>query len=148
MNSSKIVLANSYEETELNKLKVGMMYSLDPKLLGDMQIDIARELGYNFQVKISGFIWTQDLGKYNFPIPANWFESFKDAYFPDWLKRRFPVRYTNFEVNIKAWYPELHKKLAFPKEQYRFRVAHMNINGVPIDTDYPQRQPRSNENYR
>lgn len=25
-------------------------------------------------------------------LPANWFERFKETWFPEWLKKRFPVR--------------------------------------------------------
>ena len=42
---------------------------------------------------------------------SNWWQAFKDRWFPDWLKRQFPVTYTNWsqkvEFKVREEYPHM-----------------------------------------
>jgi hypothetical protein len=38
--------------------------------------------------------------------PANWQESFKERWFPKWLKQKYPVQYKKIEVCFDVLYPD------------------------------------------
>lgn len=42
--------------------------------------------------------------------PANWWEAFKERWFPAWLKKRYPVRYEGIEWDCRFVYPSLPAK--------------------------------------
>ena len=44
------------------------------------------------------------------PIPADWWQSFKQRWFPKWLLRRFPVR----ELDLWAIYPQAPPTFGLP----------------------------------
>lgn len=132
MSDDIIVVPATYNEVELKKFKWHLSQMINTQTLDITNIDVVREFGNRLLLNIEGFIWSEDLGKFDFPIPANWWESFKDAMFPKWLKKYFPVRYTKFSVRVKALYPDL--KVAVPSQTLKvFKVTDLDINGVSID---------------
>lgn len=59
-----------------------------------------------------------------FKYPATWVEAVKARFAPEWLKRRWPVRYVDLEV--RAYYP----KISLPLEGGRF-VRVTRVDGWP-----------------
>ena len=56
----------------------------------------------------------QALAEKVWEYPATWWDAFKDRWFPNWLKDRYPVEY----IHISAVYPELLKRVSLPKEPF------------------------------
>jgi hypothetical protein len=99
------------ERVMLEKFKFAVNHYMDESFMIDIEVEqrmdmIARRVAYQFRTEIAG----QKLK--DFYYPANWKEAFKDRWFPKWLKKKFPVKFTYLEV--KALYPQLH----LPKEEY------------------------------
>lgn len=40
-------------------------------------------------------------------VPLNWWEHFKESYFSEWLKFKFPVKYREIKFEIRECYPLL-----------------------------------------
>ena len=89
-----------YKNVTLEKLTFGMEIYI---AVEEMQ-RFPEHIGY----RIRGYVWSQDAGrKEHFQYPADWWQAFKERWFPEWLLKKYPVRYTHKEFLVKATYPDL-----------------------------------------
>lgn len=89
-----------YKSVELQRLTFGLEIKIAREMVGEKD----HYIGY----KIRGYVWSQDAGKnVSFKYPADWWQAFKERWFPGWLLKRYPVVYTHREFQVKATYPEL-----------------------------------------
>ena len=89
----------------LEKIRVGLKTLVSPAVLSQMKFDqkydpvtdkVMMELGmYLFSNKIHTETTKED-------FPAGWFQGFKQSFFPDWLQRKFPVKYTQVFKEVKT----------------------------------------------
>ena len=75
-----------------------------------------------FTVRWKSFLLGEDLGDVIISFPANWREAFKDRWFPRWLKKKYPVRFTEYRANQKVIYPELNVP-TFPNERQLYSLT-------------------------
>ncbi len=61
-------------------------------------------------VNLTRSVWSRRIGLDTIEYPADWWQAFKERFFPAWMIRRWPVKMTT--VNIEAWheYPGLEIK--------------------------------------
>jgi len=52
-------------------------------------------------------VYGRKLGVLEIRTPATWWQMFKEAYAPEWIKRRWPVRYNVRRYDTCALYPHL-----------------------------------------
>ena len=89
----------------LEKLRIGLSTHVSPAVLSQMKFDqsydpitdkiMAKLEMYLFSNKIHTETTKRDL-------PDGWFQGFKDAHFPGFLKRKFPVKYTQIFEEVKT----------------------------------------------
>ena len=86
----------------------------------DLNVSAATGLVCNDLVAIMKLhIWGQQLDKVDVKYPANWKEAFREEYFPKFLLKRFPVKYTTKTIDVKVLYP----KIALPNEKHVVNVT-------------------------
>jgi hypothetical protein len=106
-------------EVILKKIEIGMNraftneYLMNVKTYTDYDV-----LSGTTQVSVRGYIWGEELVDVSFP--RDWWQAFKDRWFPQWLKRRFPVMKTRIEG--MAYFP----KLQLPDQEYEY-VRHFKV---------------------
>ncbi len=71
-------------------------------------------------IKMKAAVWAEHLG--TIEVPATWWQHFKQAHFPKWLLRRFPVRMKTYDAD--RLYPEV----SLPDKQH---VAHFFVRREP-----------------
>ena len=115
----------------LEKIRIGLSTLVSPAVLSGMKFDqkydpvtdkIMMEPGmYLFSNKIHTETTKKD-------YPAGWFQGFKDAYFPGFLKRRFPVKYTQVFEEVKTIHvcPHLNYRT---REDERFHLQFLTPEG-------------------
>ena len=74
------------------------------------------------RIQVHGYIWQQDIGQITLQISRDWWQAFKEQFFPAWALRRWPVRYVTTTYDISLWYPDLHTKIAVPNHEHRMHV--------------------------
>jgi len=52
-------------------------------------------------------VYGRKVGTLEIRIPTTWWQMFKEAYAPEWVKRRWPVRYNVRRYDACALYPRL-----------------------------------------
>jgi hypothetical protein len=55
--------------------------------------------------------------------PATWWQHVKERFFPEWLKRKFPVVYTHVLVDAQVFYD----KIAVPQQTTEFKIAKVSF---------------------
>jgi len=99
------VFANPAMAVMLEKIRIGLKSYVSPAVLDQMKFEqdydpftdrVMMELGmYLFSNKIHTETTKAD-------FPAGWFQSFKETFYPDWLKSKFPVKYTQVFTEVKT----------------------------------------------
>ena len=74
-------------------------------------------MGESLAVQIKDYIFAQTLEEHKATYPSDWWQAFKERWFPKWVLRRWPVRHTTVELKAQAIYPSL----VLPKEPHVFR---------------------------
>ncbi len=103
-----------FEQIVLEKVKFGYKQVISQHL---MDADISFKLDdlmQRFEFYITGYLWGDDQLSKTVKYPSDWWQAFKERWFPVWMLERWPVRYTIHEWNARIVYPQL--RIQMPKE--------------------------------
>ena len=100
---------------QLEKLCFALQVPISEEL-----IDVTIEFEDNWIIQaivaeIRGAVWAEKLETKEVRYPSDWWQAFKEQYFPTWAKERWPVRYEVVRFDVKALYP--HLRLGIPSER-------------------------------
>ena len=110
-------------QVDLEMVRIGLAKVVSPALMKakvrveeDWLVDMIR-------IELTGFLLGEQIDKKEVSYPSNWKEAFKERWFPEWAKNKWPVCYTAHVMDAKALYPELHTKLSWPDKDERAIVS-------------------------
>lgn len=98
------------KEIKLERLKLSIQEAISCDLIQDATIDIDRLGGMVAEqliVSMRAHIASQELDYVRIEYPETWWDAFKERWFPELLKKVFPVKYHTTEVEARALYTEL-----------------------------------------
>ena len=76
------------------------------------QYEIFRDHMNNLiQISLSAKLLYEKIGQKTFKYPSNWIQAFKERFFSHWLRKKFPVKYTEIDIACKALFPGFQPKL-------------------------------------
>ncbi len=106
-------------EVLLERVQIGMRASISRHDLMDADVDMLRDhLVQNLSYEMRGFLLGERLQSSAIVSPANWWQHFRQRWFPAvWLKWR-PVKKETTLINAVVLYPDLHKKIGIPEERH------------------------------
>lgn len=112
-------------KTKIEKVRIGMQHSIAKEMI-DAVVDIDQlvdDLGRYITFEIRGYVWgeKESLRHYEIHYPLNWKEALKERWFPKWAITKWPIKYKDIEIDVKALYPEL--KIAMPDEKHSFILS-------------------------
>jgi hypothetical protein len=103
------------ETVELKALEIGLQQMLSSELLGT-NVKIVQDILYNgVRVAIRGFVWAENesVRRQEVKYPRDWWQAFKERWFPKWLLEKYPVDYHIVVLDVTAIYPDF--KQAVPE---------------------------------
>jgi len=83
----------------------------------------------HFVITLHGYLWGEHVGEKIIEHPRDWWQAFKERWFPMWALKRWPVIHTIHHVNIKAVYPDF--KIAMPDKTHTFIARHWTCSDLP-----------------
>jgi hypothetical protein len=111
----------SEREVHLEKYKMIALEYLTPELLAHFgepcKIDITDQQNFRFDeivMRLVQMVWGREAERQEHQWPANWWEAFKDRWFPKWAKGRWPIRYSKCVLTAR----ELYSKVAMPEREH------------------------------
>ncbi len=112
--------ARDFERVTLEKLRIGLRQYMSPEVMAELSIDASSDLIAGQMVTaLRGFVWSNQIHveRQTTAVPATWWDHFKDTFFPDWLRRRMPIRTQTITTETK----------------FIHTCPHLNISGDPND---------------
>lgn len=94
----------------------------------DLKEGLFLEVGYydmlwdHLIVAFRTWLYGEEGKRQEVSYPRNWFHAFKERWYPEFLKKRWPVQYETVVLDAQVIYPELRKKLALPDEGHIVRI--------------------------
>lgn len=99
--------ANDERAIKLDKIKFAALAILPVELL-DARVDIGEHEQFaidEIAIRVKGFVWGEELKEQIIEFPRDWWQAFKDRWFPKWLVNLFPVVHTVHHINAEILYP-------------------------------------------
>jgi len=93
------------KKAALKRMKLTVVGAM-PNFKGDLSLEVSEQAEFlmdQMVLTLKAEVYGEHLRDHKFP--ADWWQAVKDRWFPDWLKRRYPVRYTI--ISRSAVYPEM-----------------------------------------
>ena len=87
------------EKFELKKLPLSIMHTLTDEFIRDAQVRHDDILGMTI-IQMTKDIIVHRCGERIIRHPCDWKESIKERWFPDWAKKRWPVRYREYDALV------------------------------------------------
>jgi hypothetical protein len=115
---------NIHEE-KLERFKLVAMQYISNELMSQFgeppAVDISLDNSFLFDqvvLRVVQHIWGRETERVECHWPADWWQAFKDRWFPLWAKKRWPVQYRKYALVAREMYP----KVAFPQWEHRVGV--------------------------
>jgi len=120
---------------ELEKIKFGCIQRISKQFL-----DAACEYQYDFiydqvEMYMTGFLIGERLPDITVSYPKDWWEAFKDRWFPKWLRKRYPIILQNHTLSRSVVYPDL--KVSLPKNNYKVVFGYTDSESLSRFKDEP-----------
>jgi hypothetical protein len=131
---------NAYiSEVLLDKLKIVTAQRVDA---GSLEFErtqiITDEMSFGMVARALAHVYAENVGVHTLKAPANWWEAIKERWFPGGLKRDYPVKYTEKQVDINWVYKNLPPGLG---REYGPRV-YVALHDGPIAEVPPVKPPK------
>ena len=88
----------------LTKIKIGAIHAISKHLI-DADVVIDDMIDY-YELSIKGFLLGEEAAEKAVTYPADWWQAFKERWFPKPLLAFWPVRYTTVIMNADVVYPD------------------------------------------
>ncbi len=100
------------QEAKLKKFKLIAISYLTPRMLelfGETpDIDAQEEYVYeNILLRVKQCVWGREMQRQECRWPSNWWQAFKERWFPAWALKRWPVQYMAYVLRARELYPDV-----------------------------------------
>jgi hypothetical protein len=111
---------------KLDKIKFGFKAWLTKQALNDCNVElILDQIQDRYLIEMKGFFAGEHVSDHFISYPKDWWQAFKDRWFPKWLKWKYPIKLSVHKFEYKVIYDNF--KVSLPKESYK-----MVVNEKPI----------------
>jgi len=103
-----------FNTVELEKLKYKM------KLIFPIPTIRLSQLEETILIAIDGYVWADHVDTKEVTYPVDWWQAFKDRWFPQWAKKRWPIKYNDYAIEKWLTYPGIDYRV--PDQETRLVV--------------------------
>ncbi len=105
----------------LDKIEMALSHAVDPSVLMGVHADrYIDQMTERVAFQIRGYLLGEKLKGKIIKHPRDWWQSFKERWFPAWALKRWPVEYTIHTVTFDVIYPDF--KPSLPPRHSRHTV--------------------------
>lgn len=92
---------------DLEKLTLGVQGALSQEFVFDHKLEFIQQVTADAIVyQFRAHLWSESVGPTNVRYPRDWWQALKERWFPQWLKKRYPVEYEVRNLDWRAVYPD------------------------------------------
>jgi len=110
-----------YQTVCLEKFCAVVRKTFPSELISRSNLEIASFLEPEFDrivLELRAYLASEKLSCIDIKHPKDWWQAFKERWFPKWLLRRYPVQYHEEHYDVRAFYP----KVSLPEERHFVRI--------------------------
>jgi len=115
------MLEPQYREIALERLRMGFEQVISDTLAGGDIEAMHDSLLHGFRIHVRGFVYGKQVQRHEYQWPADWWQAFKERWFPTWARQRWPIRYEKRVIDVMEIYPTF--KPALPPDMYECRLV-------------------------
>jgi len=110
-----------YETVELERLKIAVMTHISKHLVDfaiDPRVDVSEDLVWTSEaiaIRVIQEVFGREVQRQECEWPRDWWQAFKERWYPEWAKRRWPVEYERYVITARELYPQM----ALPSDRYQ-----------------------------
>lgn len=93
------------ERIKLEKIRLALHVPLSKHVL-DAGVDVIRIMEEEVEFSLHGYLWGNRSKTTDISYPADWWQWFKQRWFPKWLLARFPPKMTTHTVSVSRIFPD------------------------------------------
>jgi len=114
-----------YKTVELEKIKLVVLSYLDSRLAQfaiDPKVEIMSQVEWaadTIGIRVVQEVFGREVQRQECEWPRDWWQAFKERWYPAWAKRRWPVEYERFVITARELYPDI----SLPPNQYKGVIA-------------------------
>ena len=109
------------KEIILERLTFGLAHRLSSNIMDNMEVNCYLDrFADHIVFQIKNYFWGEKSPELIIEYPLNWWQAFKQRWFPQWALKRWPVILKVHHLNVLTIYPDL--KISLPKEQHIFKI--------------------------
>lgn len=117
---------DSFRTVVIEKIRIGMMQSVSAHLI-DAAVDIDTLISYEADrvvFSVRGYLWGDEpVIQKTVKYPSDWRQAFKERWYPKWLLKKYPVKYTKIELVSQTLYPDYRPNLPNERHVRKWRIA-------------------------
>lgn len=103
-----------FQTVTLKKLEWSLQHKLSRITLDNFKPDVdvyIDQVTEDIAISVRDYIWKEDLLPVEVSWPSDWWQAFKDRWFPAWLKKRYPVQLDGRKFSFHICYPDYRPSL-------------------------------------
>ena len=93
------------QPTVLERYKFAILQAIPKEYVDTFDVNFSHEEGFEDDVYMRVMRLFYGYKLENYKIPVDWWQAFKERFFPKWIIKRFPIVYRN--LTISALYPDI-----------------------------------------
>lgn len=104
----------------LERLEIGARFQIQRAFFKTMELEEVADIASNsLRLELRGYLWSNTIHRETerTAVPSTWWDFFKQSCFPDWLKRRMPVRTREITTETKFIHVCPHLEIASRNEE-------------------------------
>ena len=97
--------SSKIKQIVLDKIPISVRQTMSPVLLNNLDLEIFTDklVGRIFQ--LNSFVLGEIIDDVYCRYPENWWQAFRERFFPAWWLKKYPVRYVERNINVYRTYP-------------------------------------------
>lgn len=97
------------QEIALDVERYAMQHGISPVALQNAKVetDVMKGAIEMLMIRVLMDVATHNLAENKVEYPANWWQHFKERFFPNWALEKWPVLYKTESITIKALFPNI-----------------------------------------
>ena len=107
----------SFRDAVLERIDLRFDKHIDKYLLIEQRFDVFEFTAGQMLLELRGYLLGEKTNETIITYPLDWWEAFKERWFPLWAKKRWPVKRKTHKISFNILYPDY--KLALKPWQQR-----------------------------
>lgn len=98
---------------------VNRRYFTNLEFINLNNLELRQTIGEHMMFELCAWLASEKLASIHVKYPEDWWQAFKERWFPRWLLKRFPVKYHEERYEARAFYPDV----SLPTERHYVRIV-------------------------